>query len=220
MNLNLPQPLTQKIVTGILTGYKAYARERKEKKVSLTISDAYAWTKGNHIDSAIETALNATEHIEIFHDKVGYVWTYLQLILTQDTTKSLIIIKNVDGILNNFRTQFEHPKLNNYLSKFTKINQELVTQGHLADKPIAYQIKLDLPLVYQDPHPIPDTNLTPFDRCYFVTYETDSRHFITNITLTMPDPTNLTLIKIESLTPFIKSSSVKITEEDLEGLTG
>ena len=52
-NISLSSELCQAIVDSILNGYKDYLEARRQAYNTLKVSAAYAWTKGNHIDSSV-----------------------------------------------------------------------------------------------------------------------------------------------------------------------
>ncbi len=45
----IKQEVRESIVKGIIAGYKDYVNERNEVKKRMVISDAYAFTKSNHM---------------------------------------------------------------------------------------------------------------------------------------------------------------------------
>ncbi len=53
----IKQEVRESIVKGIIAGYKDYVNERNEVKEHMVISDAYVYTKSNHIE---------TKHLENF----------------------------------------------------------------------------------------------------------------------------------------------------------
>lgn len=55
----IKQEVRESIVKGIIAGYKDYVNERNEVKKRMVISDAYAFTKSNHIESQV------AKHLEI-----------------------------------------------------------------------------------------------------------------------------------------------------------
>lgn len=56
----IKQEVRESIVKGIIAGYKDYVNERNEVKKRMVISDAYAFTKSNHIESQV------AKHLENF----------------------------------------------------------------------------------------------------------------------------------------------------------
>ncbi|QPC17986.1 hypothetical protein LacP0734_09975 [Lacticaseibacillus paracasei subsp. tolerans] len=71
-NLEFPNAMAQRLVDGLMGGYKDYIAERKQKQQELKVSSAFAWTRGNFIDSQISKALDVDPTIEDRHDKAGY----------------------------------------------------------------------------------------------------------------------------------------------------
>ncbi len=55
----IKQEVRESIVKGIIAGYKDYVNERNEVKKRMVISDAYVYTKSNHIENQV------AKHLEI-----------------------------------------------------------------------------------------------------------------------------------------------------------
>lgn len=49
----IKQEVRESIVKGIIAGYKDYVNERNEVKKRMVISDAYVYTKSNHIENQV-----------------------------------------------------------------------------------------------------------------------------------------------------------------------
>lgn len=86
-----------------MNGYKDYLEVRRQAYNDLKVSAAYAWTKGNHIDSSVYKEFEKYRQVKSSVEKDGYAWEYLQFIL-EDTSgeKYLIIVKNSRGIKKAF----------------------------------------------------------------------------------------------------------------------
>ena len=56
----IKQEVRESIVKGIIVGYKDYVNERNEVKKRMVISDAYVYTKSNHIENQV------AKHLENF----------------------------------------------------------------------------------------------------------------------------------------------------------
>ncbi|VKE62311.1 Uncharacterised protein [Streptococcus pneumoniae] len=64
----------QKIVDTLMKGQKDYVDERLEKRETMIVSNGYAWTRPNHIDTAFASA-------DLFEYKLqlaGQTWGYLE----------------------------------------------------------------------------------------------------------------------------------------------
>lgn len=79
------------IVDAIVEGYRDYVEHRKDRKKKMKISSAFAWTKGNFIESKIadECVFHGYQYKQ---SKAGLTWDYLQFI--NKDRKSLFLIKN------------------------------------------------------------------------------------------------------------------------------
>src|SRR5690606_26230614 len=79
------------IVDSVVEGYRDYVEHRKERKQKMKISSAFAWTKGNFIESKV--AEECVNHgFKYKQSKAGLTWDYLQFI--NGDKKSLFLIKN------------------------------------------------------------------------------------------------------------------------------
>lgn len=117
------------IVNAIVEGYKEYVEHRKDRHRHMKISSAFAWTKGNFIESKI-----ADKCGDIFlykKAKAGLTWDYLQFI--HGDSKKLFLIKNAAYFNDD---NFSSAKLPNggtkgndhrrtYMHELSKINKEI-----------------------------------------------------------------------------------------------
>lgn len=95
---SLENELSQSIVDGILKGYKEYLDVRRRVQKDLKVSGAYAWVKGNHIDSSVDEACSNYDRVQSSIEKAGYTWEYLQFILEDTQEKYLVIVKIVEEL--------------------------------------------------------------------------------------------------------------------------
>lgn len=217
-NLKLDPELNQKIVDGILSGYKSYLAERKRASEMLKISDAYAWTRGNHVDSNVWEQCQSLENVSCTDGKAGRSWRYLQITLNSNNKKYLILVKNATSAKNTFDAATADVNKDNYLFGFARANNHLVQDGELKGH-VAGQMSLDLE---GQPNQSDLTefeaqngDVAQFDRFYIVTYDTDENKMIKNIYLTVPNQQKMTLYIADDLTAYIEKSNVEISEEEL-----
>ncbi len=89
----------QKIVDTLMKGQKDYVDERLEKRETMIVSNGYAWTRPNHIDTAFASA-------DLFEYKLqlaGQTWGYLEFETnTEKYGKVLLIIKGKKRLTNQF----------------------------------------------------------------------------------------------------------------------
>ncbi len=63
-----------------MEGYRDYIEHRKDRHNKMKISSAFAWTKGNFIESKIAD-INGDLNLSYKKAKAGLTWDYLQFIL-------------------------------------------------------------------------------------------------------------------------------------------
>lgn len=218
------QMVNQKIVDGILQGYKNYIQERAEKNSQMKISTAYAWVKGNHIDGQTATEC---EDIGIGYKKAkaGYTWGYLQFIADND--QSMFIIKNsryfnkqnVSGGRGISGKRQEARSEENYLKKLSRINHNVDFPTQLSFFPddsnsqgsmtIFDDLVMDT-LEDNDASKLQDT----FNKFYIIAYEIDQGNMIASIKAWMPNPADDIAYQVEDLTELINSSTVDLSNLD------
>ncbi|MED4172354.1 hypothetical protein P4631_07815 [Halalkalibacterium halodurans] len=212
----------QAIVDGILQGYKDYLQERREKRQTMHISSAYAWTKGNHIDHNVAESSKAFKFAKA---RAGYTWGYLQF--GHEQTKSMFIIKNgkyfndqnftkAKDIIGNSSDK----KQENYLQRLATINKnvEFPVERDLLnqDNGVEFVSLLDPEILQEIEEPSYRQLVERYNRFYVVTYEIDVDYVISRIRLLMPNPSNGIAYDVQDLTDFISTSPVKFEEEDYE----
>lgn len=215
---DFPIELDQSIVDGIIRGYKDYLAVRADMQKRLAVSGAYAWTKGNHIDSFVNDECRKYDRIESTIKKAGYTWEYLQFTITESQEKYLLLIKNSGGLKRIFTGQAQTAKPDNYLANFAKINDQLVNdnQLHATDSNKFIQLELTMPELVAGEEADTLEVPTGYDRFYVVTYEFDDAKMISRIALTLPNQQEMKLVEVADLTPLIASSTVSINDEELE----
>lgn len=212
------EAFAQGIVDGILQGYKEYIAVRKEKKDELTVSSAYAWVKGNHIDDAI--ARTVPEFGVTYKlSKAGYAWGYLQF--KHDNHKIMFIIKNGMKQGNELPSNRKNNVENNYLSKLSQINKN----ADFTTKKIGNNYTEQMTF---DDYPIKDKELeeeisntaSKFERFFIVSYTLDENKMIASIDLLLPNPHEMIVYRAESWDEYIESSLVTIDNEELDTVRG
>lgn len=217
------QEVNQKIVDGILHGYKNYIQERVEKNMQMKISTAYAWVKGNHIDD--QTAIEC-EDIGIDYKKAraGYTWGYLQFTAAND--RSMFIVKNgkyfdEDNFPIGKKVTRRKNKVQeeNYLKKLSRVNRNIdfPAPHSLFDDEKNAPVNMTL-LDDTVMKSLEDTDVSrlqdEFDKFFIITYEIDQANMVSSIKSWMPNPADDTAYLTEDLTELIESSSVDLSELD------
>ncbi|WP_100489353.1 hypothetical protein [Sporolactobacillus pectinivorans] len=215
---DLPVSLEQQLVNGIMAGYKSYLGARRNAQDELAVSGAYAWVKGNHIDSSVKDSIQSLKSVSPNLDKAGYTWEYLQFTYDDGDGKALIIVKNARSTDRNFDGRPGSATHQNYLYEYAGINNPAFQSGELKGKRENRQIQLELSFPEFDAIRKNEVMEKPsgFYRFYIVTYEIDDMSkMISTIKLTMPNQETMRLVEITDLTRLIRLSGVTFDEDEL-----
>lgn len=226
-DFELPEKLSQLIVDGILKGYKDYLEVRRRAEKELKISGAYAWVKGNHIDSSVDETCSKYDEIkssiESSIEKAGYTWEYIQFVLKDSQEKYLVIIKNSRGLSKTFNGKAKQAKQDNYLYEYAGINNRLLENNSLQSFTTnkIVQLELSMPEINAIQKNIALSAPEGYNRFYVVTYEFDQQSkMISKIALTLPNQREMILMEVADLTLLIEKSEYKISEEELAVVQG
>lgn len=223
----LAKELNQKIVDGIIEGYREYLEVRREKAKALKVHSAYAWVKGNHIDHHVAVACKPLG-VESKVAKAGLTWQYLQF--ENEDKKMLFIVKNARyfnpeevNIGKDALGQTRSTKIT-YMQDLININSGIHFINSLPVKSKEpQQLELELLEDYwlrEDDNDAIAKIKTNYDRFYIVTYEIDEGYQISEIRLWMPNPANNKAYLIDNLTTYINAShTIEIEEELINVLT-
>ena len=209
------------IVNAIVEGYGDYIDHRKDRHEHMKISSAFAWTKGNFIESKI-AEISSELNLSYKRAKAGLTWDYLQFI--HDGTKKLFLIKNAAYFNKNNFSQAILPNNNQskghrrtYLHELSKINQNLdfksfpyetfdsSTQGKqlslfVTEKQIKDQIEH-----FQ----------TQYNEFHILTYKIDEAYQISEIIHYLPNPNDNIAYEIENLSDYISGAELTDEERDI-----
>lgn len=221
-NYKLSSDLNQKIVDGIMEGYREYLDVRREKS-TMKVSGAYAWVKGNHIDHHV-AATCESYGVERKLAKAGLTWQYLQFKHGDDET--LFIVKNAryfnpdqvnrgKDALGNSRS-----KKISYMDELMKINSNINFNINTPEnQKDSVQLELvlleNVSLTEKDNEDISKINID-FKRFYIVSYEIDEGQQISEIGLWMPNPVNNKAYHIDDLTAYLNSDHIIEIEPKLK----
>lgn len=217
------QEHSQMIVDAIVDGYRDYIEHRKDRKAHMKISSAFAWTKGNFIESKVA---DECEELGFTYkkSKAGLTWDYLQFV--HDESRILFLIKNAAYFNPNHFAQARLPIAadskdtpRTYLHELSKINKDIefpleqpVQQSmqfgeHFEQTTFSFirenQIRDEL-----------DQFKASYNEFHILTYTLGEAHQIAAITHYMPNPENNIAYLVEDLSSLI--SGAELTEEDLE----
>lgn len=221
----LPEQLNEKIVDGIIEGYRDYLDVRRQKARELKVHGAYAWVKGNHIDHYVALSCEAYGVASTLA-KAGMTWQYLQF--SHKNERILFIVKNsryfnmeeVDkGKDAKGRTRESKAS---YMENLMNIN-ERIKFDNISAKTFNHSVQLELLEEFQpvslEEEDTKDMN-TQFDRFYIATCNIGEDHQIGEIRLWMPNPADNRAYLVSELTPYIgrKSAHLFEIEEELKSI--
>lgn len=210
------------IVDAIVDGYRDYIEHRKDRKSKMKISSAFAWTKGNFIESRL--AEESIEHGFTYKkSKAGLTWDYLQFI--HDESKVLFLVKNAAYFNEDC---FSHATIPNnagkkgpkrtYLHELSKINKNISFSSKLNVTKIAGKTELYEQLSLFMPESLVREELNNFVSSYnefhILTYAIDDAFQISEIKHYLPNPNDNIAYLIEDLSDFI--SGADLTEDERE----
>lgn len=204
------------IVEAVVEGYREYIEHRKDRKEKMKISSAFAWTKGNFIESKV-----AEECVEFGFmykkSKAGLTWNYLQFI--HGESKILFLIKNAAYFNENC---FSQSKLiankashRTYLHELSRINKDLAfsTLHRNADTSERYE-QLSLFISENQVRDELDNFQSAYTEFHILTYALDEAYQISEIKHYLPNPSDSVAYLVEDLSDFIVGA--ELTQEDRE----
>ncbi|MNO85313.1 hypothetical protein D3C76_766840 [compost metagenome] len=207
------------IVEAIVDGYRDYIDHRKDRKAKMKISSAFAWTKGNFIESKV--AEECVNHGFTYkRSKAGLTWDYLQFI--HGDSKVLFLIKNAAYFNENCFSQSNLPTdkkgpRRTYLHELSKINRDLEfpPSQQVKDEGNYYE-QLSLPFFVSD-YQVRDeleNFKSSYNQFHILTYALDEAYQISEIKHYLPNPSDNIAHLVEDLSNFI--SGAELTDEDRE----
>ncbi len=210
---------SKEIVNAIVEGYREYIEHRRDRHEKMIISSAFAWTKGNFIESKI-AEISGNLNLSYRKAKAGLAWDYLQFI--QEDKKVLFLIKNAAYFdEKNFSQAILPSKRSNghrrtYLHELSKINQNLEfpsiyqPQGNKDERNIQLSFYV---LEDQVKEELNEFKLE-YDEFHILTYKIDHAFQISNIIHYLPNPADNIAYEIEDLSEHI--SGAELTNEERE----
>ncbi|WP_027964671.1 hypothetical protein [Halalkalibacillus halophilus] len=213
--------VSEAIVQAIVEGYREYIDHRKDRHENMIISSAFAWTKGNFIESKI-AEISPSLKLTYQTAKAGLTWDYLQFI--HGDTKKLFLIKNADYFNENCFSQALIPNPQRrkgphrtYLHELSKINQNLHFDHSFIDQSHKEQQGEQLSLfVYKEQveEQIEEFHKT-YDEFHILTYKIDKAYQISEIMHYLPNPENNIAYSIENISKYITGSELTDDERDI-----
>lgn len=207
------------IVNAIVEGYRDYIDHRKDRHNNMKISSAFAWTKGNFIESKLAD-VGGDLKISYKKAKAGLTWDYLQFIYGE--TKKLFLIKNAAYFNEDSFSQAVSPNKNQgirrtYLHELSKINKSLEFTNVVQQPPVN-PIKQSEQLSWfvsekEVKDELKEFQLS-FNEFHILTYRIDEAYQISEIMHYLPNPEDNIAYRVEDLSKFISGS--ELTDEERE----
>ncbi|HBE7719311.1 TPA: hypothetical protein KMV33_001935 [Staphylococcus aureus] len=219
----IKQEVRESIVKGIIAGYKDYVNERNEVKKRMVISDAYAFTKSNHIESQV--AKHLENFVKYIKENAGPSWKYLKFIFNMKNN-IMFILKNEDYFdeknvsVGKSLVADKNQKSKNYLEGLMAKNRDINFDTVEEDFKIRHQMTADSILFNIKEGSNRDIN------SYFliITYRIDKESKqLAAIKQWLPNPETNSAIMVDDLIELIEKVIVEredyhIDEEELEVL--
>lgn len=198
---------SQVIVDALLMGYRNHIDERIQKAKELKVSGAFAWTKGNFLDSAL---VDSGCFKNWKKQRAGYSWEYLEFeVQNEYYGDCLLIIKGAKRLKDSYNNKNK----SQYLSEYAKINREVVKKIKNERGIVDGQgVQLELFPMEVSNFTVDDTFQTQYQSFFILKYETDENSKFVSIEIVMPDEFG-NLYPIQDLSEFISSSNVEFTDE-------
>ena len=203
LKLKFTDSQNQKIVDAILKGLKSYLAERKLKKEELLVSTGYAWTKSNHIETALGVELKPLGIS--YHVKRISGWEYLQFSIADE--KVLFLVKS-PSFIDEFQKKGQSGK-QHYIREYAKSNDNLIKSEDFQERIVAKQMQLPLDEIPE----IIDGEIEGVDRSYIVVYNIDFSGMVESIKSYLPNSSGK-MYEVDNLTAYIEQSPYAFTEKD------
>ncbi|MDM5281921.1 hypothetical protein [Peribacillus frigoritolerans] len=210
------------IVEAIVEGYREYIEHRKDRREKMKISSAFAWTKGNFIESKV--AEECIDHGFTYKkSKAGLTWDYLQFI--HGDSKILFLIKNAAYFNEECFSQAKLPtnggsngRRRTYLHELSKINKDLIfspnRQQSAEEEASEHFEQLSFLVLEKQVKDELDHFKSSYNEFHILTYALDEAYQISEIMHYLPNPGDNIAYQVENLSSYI--SGADLTEEDRE----
>lgn len=206
------------IVNAIVEGYRGYIEHRKDRQQKMKISSAFAWTKGNFIESKI-AEVSGDLDFTFKKAKAGLTWDYLQFL--HGETKKLFLIKNAAYFNENNFSQAVLPNKTRseglrrtYLHELSKINQRLEFPAIHSDYVNENNFSEQLSFFVAEKQVKDELNQFKelYNEFHILTYKIDDAYQISNIMHYLPNPEDNIAYRIEDLSKYI--SGADLTDDE------
>jgi hypothetical protein len=209
------------IVEAIVEGYREYIDHRKDRREKMRISSAFAWTKGNFIESKV--AEECIDHGFTYKkSKAGLTWDYLQFV--HGDSKMLFLIKNAAYFNKESFSQAKLPtksgrngRTRTYLHELSQINKDLIfTNKHNDSSEMAAERSEQLSFLVPEKQVKEELDhfKSSYNQFHILTYALDDAYQISEIIHYLPNPGDNVAYEVENLSDYI--SGADLTEEERE----
>lgn len=209
----------QMIVESIVEGYREYIDHRRDRKQKMKISSAFAWTKGNFIESKIA---DECEKLGFSYQKskAGLTWDYLQF--THQEKNNLFLIKNAayfdEQAFSSSNTPSQRKGTHRtYLRELSKINKDLdfpsSTFINTSDGKIHEQLSLFVSekTISKELHDFHSY----YNQFHILTYSIDEAYQISSIKQYIPNPHDNIAYLVEDLSSYIAGAELSDEEREV-----
>ncbi|MCT2534757.1 hypothetical protein NC661_04545 [Aquibacillus koreensis] len=207
------------IVNAIVEGYRDYIEHRKERQRHMAISSAFAWTKGNFIESKI-AEIGGELNFTYKKAKAGLTWDYLQFI--HGDKNQLFLIKNAAYFNEKCFSQALLPTTNkgqirSYLHELSKINKDLTFENATPQEENSTEKSEQLSFFISERQVRNDLQdfQAAYDEFHILTYKIDDAYQIAEIMHYLPNPEDNIAYKIEDLSEYISGAELSDEERDV-----
>lgn len=208
------------IVDAVVEGYRDYIEHRKERKLKMKISSAFAWTKGNFIESKLADDCS-NYGFSYRKSKAGLTWDYLQFV--HGSTKILFLIKNAAYFNPDCFSQAKIPdhtgnkERRTYLYELSEINRNLTfSEKHLIRKNGKKTEEVEQLSLFTSKSlmaaELEKVKAAAYTQFHIITYSIDDSYQIAEIMNYLPNPHDNIAYLVEDLSHFI--SGAELTDDE------
>lgn len=216
------------IVKAIIEGYREYIEHRIDRRERMEISSAFAWTKGNFIESKIAEYFKEDDGEAFTHkkSKAGLTWDYLQF--THKDSKVLFLIKNAAYFNEKCFSWAKLPAgmdrkdaLRTYLHDLSKINADLkfptdssYHELHQSEEVVQLSLPIPLHQVTRVKEEIKQLS-SMYNEFHILTYAMDDAYQISKVKHYLPNPHDNIAYLIEDLSDLISGAELDDREREV-----
>ena len=219
---------SQMIVRAIIEGYREYIEHRIDRRDNMEISSAFAWTKGNFIESKIAEYCKEDDGKVFTHkkSKAGLTWDYLQF--THKDSKVLFLIKNAAYFNEKCFSRAKLPTgddlkgvMRTYLHDLSKINVDLnfpieppLNDADQSEKVVQLSLPIQVSQVTRVKEELKQLS-SLYNEFHILTYAIDDAYQISEVKHYLPNPHDNIAYFIEDLSDLISGAELSDHEREV-----